>query len=201
MLFLEMSGTAENDDFAAAQRLTGTNVLWANDNRLATREFREPNHAGEFGGRSLWYQWKAERSGTVEIRRTGYSEYLLVAVYQGNNVASLTNIASMFMVEDRVLRFEAAAGQEYAIAIDNASGYSGATTLQLMFAPRLEPPSLQVVLGENGTLEFVPPDASAEWILEESADLIEWQEVSGEWNIEPEENAGPPVRFYRLRSR
>lgn len=201
MLFLEMSGTAENDDFAAAQRFNGTNVQWFADNRLATREFREPNHAGEFGGRSLWYQWKAERTGTVEIRRTGYSEYLLVAVYQGNNVASLTNIASMFMVEDRVLRFEAAAGQEYAIAIDNASGYSGATSLELVFTRRLEPASLQVVLGENGSLEFTGPASSSDWLLEESADLIEWQEVSGEWNIEPGSNPGPPARFYRLRSR
>src|SRR5213593_4436723 len=50
-----------NDNFAAAQAITGTSGSITGTNVEATKEAGEPNHAGNAGGKSVWYSWTAPR--------------------------------------------------------------------------------------------------------------------------------------------
>jgi hypothetical protein len=52
-----------NDNFLAAQQLSGSAGSLAATNAGATKETGEPNHADDRGGRSVWYTWTAPFSG------------------------------------------------------------------------------------------------------------------------------------------
>jgi M6 family metalloprotease-like protein len=46
-----------NDDLSNAQGLTGSSTTVSGTNIGATKEAGEPNHAGNPGGKSVWYKW------------------------------------------------------------------------------------------------------------------------------------------------
>ena len=46
-----------NNDFADAQALAGADATATGTNVDATKESGEPEHAGEVGGKSVWYSW------------------------------------------------------------------------------------------------------------------------------------------------
>ena len=66
------------------------------NNRLATKQAGEPNHAGDAGGHSLWFSWTPSSSGPVDITACGYTREVdtLLAVYTGSAVNALTPVAS-----------------------------------------------------------------------------------------------------------
>src|SRR5262249_1745794 len=113
-----------NDDFTNADRLTGLPAAFTGDTQFATREFREPLHAGFYGGRSVWWQWTAPRSGRVQLitaPRTdrGYE----IAVYRGDSLTALTPVAARtFPGYGGNLGFNANSGAEYRIALDGTYG-------------------------------------------------------------------------------
>ena len=72
-----------NDDFADAEVLTGASGSVSGTNLGATLEVDEPTHAGEDGGRSVWYEWTPAESGPVRIDTFGSSIDTLLAVYVG----------------------------------------------------------------------------------------------------------------------
>src|SRR2546423_8412860 len=60
--------SATNDLFAGATDLYGGLPTSAFDsNYYATKEEGEPDHAGDPGGRSIWYRWTANDSGPVTV--------------------------------------------------------------------------------------------------------------------------------------
>ena len=87
-----------NDNFANRLTLTGSHPLAVSNNLHATREAGEPNHAGDSAGRSLWYTWTAPATGTANIgtydNATSGPVMRAVAVYTGNALGSLTEVAS-----------------------------------------------------------------------------------------------------------
>lgn len=90
----------ENDDFANASIISGTEFHTITSTHGATRESGEPQHGGINAGRTLWWQWTAPESGPFIVSTTGniYDDYNArrtgIGVYTGNTVDSLTTIAS-----------------------------------------------------------------------------------------------------------
>ena len=100
-LFLVFCATARaqsNDNFAARLSLSGIHPIAVSNNLHATRETGEPNHAGAAAGRSLWWTWVAPASGVVNFCTYNSAATAPItralAVYTGDTVSSLTEIAS-----------------------------------------------------------------------------------------------------------
>ena len=99
-------------------------------NVAASKEKGEPDHAGNAGGASVWYQWTAPDSGsyTFTTSGTGTNFDTLLDVYTGNQPsARWPPWAAMTMPGTAVtssVTFSATAGTIYTIAVD---GYDGAT--------------------------------------------------------------------------
>ena len=83
-----------NNNFSAAQTISGASGSTTGTNVGANKEPGEPNHAGNKGGASVWYSWTAPQTGPVTISTFGSSFDTLLGVYTGSSVSSLTTIAS-----------------------------------------------------------------------------------------------------------
>src|SRR5262249_51016374 len=101
----------------------------------ATKEPGEPNHAGNVGGASTWYCWTAPVNGTATFYTLGSTFDTLLAVYTGDTVNNLSEVASNAdmdnpngILQSRVF-FTAAASTMYHIALDGYNGASGNTVL------------------------------------------------------------------------
>ncbi len=99
----------------------------------ATKEAGEPSHAGNSGGKSVWYRWTPAVNGTAVIDTTGSAFDTLLAVYTGASVAGLTSIASNNDIPGSNPRsrvtFSVIAGTTYRIAVDGLNGDSGSVVL------------------------------------------------------------------------
>jgi hypothetical protein len=117
-----------NDSFADRIILTGTNIVATGSNVGATKEAGEPDHAGNAGGASVWWQWTAPSNCAVTITTAGSSFNTLLGVYTGSSVSALTEIVSS---DDAPVVFNATANQSYDIAVDGYGADSGSVQLQL----------------------------------------------------------------------
>ena len=146
-VMLKINGPA-NDAFGSCATLTGLAGQITGNNIGASREQTEPAHAGNFGGRSVWYCWTAPTNTVVTLDTPGSSIDTLLAVYTGADVTSLTEIASdddSGTNHTSRLSFAATTGTTYHIAVDNFSGTApGNFTLRWVSAtptPPTPPPS------------------------------------------------------------
>lgn len=122
-----------NNAFAGRIALSGSAGGMAGGNLLASKESGEPTHAGNAGGRSVWWSWTAPAAGQVAVDTHGSGFDTLLAVYIGSDVATLTAIAANDNDGSANgaggLLFQAAAGQDYLIAVDGFAGASGDVAL------------------------------------------------------------------------
>ena len=125
-----------NDDFANAQTITGDSGSIAGTNVEATAEPNEPDHAGSPAQVSVWYRWTAPADGTASFDTCNANFDTRLAVYAGNALADLVEIASNDDSEDcgsgssqSSLGFVARAGTTYQIAVDGFEGATGTFTL------------------------------------------------------------------------
>lgn len=132
------SNAPANDNFANRIVLSGSTITVTGTNVNATKETGEPNHAGNTGGKSVWYSWTAPSAGTVTIDTHGSSFDTLLGVYTGSSVSALTSVAAND--DDPVggtttskVTFAAIAGTTYQIAVDGYGGAAGSITLNLNF--------------------------------------------------------------------
>jgi subtilisin family serine protease len=121
-----------HDRFAQRMRLAGDTVHTEGVvNFGATKEPGEPAHAGNRGGKSLWWEWTPSKPGLYRIHTRGsilrYADGsrnldTLLAVYTGTNVAALVPAASNNDISPAdpasQLVFQATAGSAYQIAVD-----------------------------------------------------------------------------------
>ncbi len=126
-----------NDDFRDRVGLVGQTNVVQGSNASATKEAGEPDHAGNPGGRSVWWSWVAPISGPVTIDTLPSAIDTLLAVYTGNQVGALSLVAQNddYTNSQSLVQFSAVAGTQYQIAVD---GYrstlgpdSGAITLRI----------------------------------------------------------------------
>ncbi|MCX6879930.1 MAG: hypothetical protein NTW21_39925 [Verrucomicrobia bacterium] len=133
---LELKLPPLNDDFANRFTLTGSSASATANTTTATKETGEPNHAGESGGKSLWWTWTAPAAGRVVITvttTTGLDP--AVAVYTGTDLVSLTAIASgvAYSPGPAYANFDALPGVAYQLAVDGQYGDGGPLTWQLAY--------------------------------------------------------------------
>ena len=130
---LAAQGPPPNDAYAQAAVLNGNNGTASGWNLNATQETGEPVHAGISGGKSVWWQWTADASGTVTFDTHGSGIDTLLAAYTGSSVSTLAEVASNdndgSAGNASGLSFAVASGTTYRIAIDGKAGASGAVQL------------------------------------------------------------------------
>lgn len=85
---------SSNDDFANAAELFGRTDSDFRSNVAATKQPGEPDHAGNSGGKSLWWSWTAVATDRVWVKTIGSNFDTILAVYTGSSVESLTLVAS-----------------------------------------------------------------------------------------------------------
>jgi subtilisin family serine protease len=125
-----------NDHFVNAVTITNNSGASSVDSSLATKEFNEPNHGGNVGGKSVWWKFVAPANGLLSLSTTNSAFDTLLGVYTGNLVGSLTHIAGNDDSEFgsfSALQTPVLAGQTYRIAVDGFAGVSGAVTLSYSF--------------------------------------------------------------------
>ncbi|HEU5106357.1 MAG TPA: hypothetical protein VFU11_11010 [Solirubrobacterales bacterium] len=146
---LQLAGPPANDAFAEAQVVAAAmpqNVF--STTKLASKESGEPDHAGDPGGHSVWFNWTPSASEPVRIFTCTTSSRLdaVLAVYTGSQLDSLTEVAANDETSapfgpggcrgsDSAVAFEAVAGTTYRIAVDGANGSSGRFELRLEGRP------------------------------------------------------------------
>ncbi|HEY0426492.1 MAG TPA: VCBS repeat-containing protein [Pyrinomonadaceae bacterium] len=125
--------TLSDDNFSSPSGLNPLGV-YVNTNAGATKEAGEPNHAGNAGGKSVWFQFYSfpyassytiSTRGSIGIDGSPNMDTLL-AVYKGSNINNLTLVAANddFYGHTSQVTFTAPANTHYYIAVD---GYNGAT--------------------------------------------------------------------------
>lgn len=145
-LTLTTSGVAQapaNDAFSARTALTGAAINVNGSNVAATSEDFEPAHAGNPGGRSVWWSWTAPLSGIVTIHTDPSSFNTLLAIYTGSAINALTQVAA----DDdggegdrsRVV-FPIVSGVVYQIAVDGFNGAQGSIGLNILATVPPPPP-------------------------------------------------------------
>ncbi len=134
--FTQTVGTTNNNNFANAIAISGTTATVTGSNVGATKETGEPNHAGNAGGKSVWWNWTAPSNGMMTIDTLSSTFDTLQAVYTGTSVSALTAVASnddspAGGTSTSKLTFAATAGVTYQIAVDGYGGASGSITMHL----------------------------------------------------------------------
>ncbi len=172
-----------NDDFANATKVPPGGALYLSNNRFATIEPGEPQHAGEASaGASLWWNWSPASTTNVFIDTTGSRVDTILAVYQGPSVTNLTQVIATNDVgasKQAYLNFNATGGASYRIAV--ASVNTNETgSLRLLVAPGGS-------FDTNSPTVFVASPLSGQW----SSNFL--VTVSGTAN-DPEPNASGVTR-------
>ena len=160
-----------NDNFANAQIVTGSSGSTSGTNTGATKEAGEPNHAGNFGGASIWFRWQAPANAMVTMTTVGSNFDTLLGVYTGSTVSGLNLIASNddeafpSSLASRVT-FPAVAGTTYRIAIDGFNGATGSVVFNWSSGPTGPANdsfgSAQVISNSSGTVNGSNVNATKE---------------------------------------
>jgi hypothetical protein len=129
-----------NDFFANATPLTNQSPATAN-NAGATKELGEPNHAGNIGGKSVWWSFQPPSDGVLTLSTTNSTFDTLLGLYTGPDVAHLTTIAANddayngapggFSLINQAVK----ANQTNYIAVDGYDGAFGNIVLSYSFVP------------------------------------------------------------------
>ena len=125
---LILTNVPAGTNFASRVTLSGADGLIRGQNTNGTFEPGEPLHAGERGGKAVWYTWTAPFTGIVSMQTAGSTFDTLLAVYTGSVLSNLVAVASDegsggFYTSK--LRFNAFQGIKYQIAIDGLDGDTG----------------------------------------------------------------------------
>ena len=132
--------TVGNDAFASAIACAGTSFTVTGSNVGATKEAGEPSHAGQSGGKSVWWTWTAPASGKLTLATAGSNFDTLLAVYTGDAVSALRGVASNDDASRSDLTsrvsFSVTSGTKYRIAVDGYQGASGSIRLAGTFGTK-----------------------------------------------------------------
>jgi subtilisin family serine protease len=161
---------ANNDSFSTPAAVTGSSGrLIGTTNVGATGERGEPNHAGvSLPLASVWYRWLAPLSGPATVDTFGSDFDTTLAVYTGNTMAGLVEVAAND--DDRGLQsrvtFNGVAGTTYAIAVDGVGGAQGNIELNVSSAQAypeitVEQPAGTDLTNGAATIEFAASPVGA----------------------------------------
>jgi len=171
-LFLALTTPASNDNFKNRIKLHGINVAATGFNAGATHEAGEPYVAGSYG-KSVWWSWTAPVSGTVSIDLGGSDHSFPIGVFVGTSLANLNFIAA----GSGSVSFDAVQGRTYQLAVNDASGLTGAIKLKLQ-APVVGLPLARTPV-RSGNVALLSFTAASRQIvlLQSSNDGSTWKNV------------------------
>jgi len=195
------------DDFVQRITLSGPFATSSGlKNAGATKEPGEPNHAGNFGGASLWWSWTAPTSGTVTLTTSGTDFRNALAVYTGSTVATLsivTNNLSGAGTNTSQVSFVAIAGTPYQIAVDGYNGATGTVALTLSMPGAVA--SINPGRASNGWFQFTIRSAPGQVLrVEATTNLVAWTSlatvtnVTGTYLFNDTNSLSFVARFYRV---
>jgi hypothetical protein len=166
-----------NDLFVSSGWLAGVGGLANANNQRATIEADEPLHAGNVGGHSIWYSWRAPQDGELRLTTSGSTFDTLLDLYVGTNLVSLIDVINNDDAYEGAkyseLVYGVVSNQLYYISVDGYGGESGTVYLQYAFVPptpgqffslstaaspggRVSPPSGSYRSGARATLTAIP---------------------------------------------
>jgi subtilisin family serine protease len=132
---LAIRACPRNDALTNAFQVNGRSIAAVGWNLGATKEANEPDHAGNSGGRSVWWDWVAPVTGEVALSTEGSDFDTVLAVYTGtgypltlvasNNDFTDPELTDLYGGKTAFLIFNAVQDQVYHIAVDGASGACG----------------------------------------------------------------------------
>ena len=166
-----------NDDFAnrlplarAAFTLNGINVD-------ATKEPGEPDHAGEPGGKSIWWSWRPPAPGIATVTTEGSTFATVLAVYTGSSVSNLTQVASAPAWGGGSVTFDVVSGKEYSIAVDGVGGASGSVVLNVALLARPANDNFADRIAITGSVATVT--GSNNWATSEAGEPVHAGQAGG----------------------
>jgi hypothetical protein len=202
-----------NDDFAQRTVLAGASVFTNGSTVDATKELDEPAHAGEPGGKSIWWSWTAPFAGHAVINTLGSDFDTVLAVYHGDALEDLVEVASIDQDpsggDTSRMSFTTVAGQRYEIAVDGWNSESGAVTLKVRL---VSSPELSIGRSsENGPPRLrISGTPAARYVIEGHASWLApnaWQplatntvDAGGAWFFTDPSATNLAQRFYRART-
>jgi len=125
-----------NDNFASRIPLTGAATNTSASSLGASKEANEPDHAGNAGGKSVWWRWTAPSAGELTIDTLGSDFDTLLGVYRGTTLPTLIEEASSEDTQTNTasaVTFTVTNGVTYQIAVDGLNGEAGTVQLNLLF--------------------------------------------------------------------
>jgi len=127
------ASTPGNDNFADAEIVGGMQVHITRSNVMATKESGEPNHAGNIGGKSVWFKWTAPMSRVMSFstNRSATNIDTLLNIYTGTALNGLFSESSSNNIKSPMnnksyIRKDVVEGTTYYIAIDGNNDGNGA---------------------------------------------------------------------------
>lgn len=120
-----------NDNFADRMTISAITGKTTGNNSGATNQRGEPRHAGNRGGSSVWFEWRAPVSGVVEFTTAGSDFDTLLAVYTDAKIGKLKRVAhndDYAGVVSSMVAFRVKAGNRYRIALDGYNAGKGAAS-------------------------------------------------------------------------
>jgi hypothetical protein len=191
-----------NDYFTNRTVITNNSAVRFATNVFATKEPGEPNHAGNVGGRSLWWTWTAPTNGVLQLNTIGSTFFTLLAAYTGSSVTNLTKLDADSGANNNDgfarLSFKVNAQTEVQIAVDGlnngggpANAAWGAVVLNLSFKTDTNRPTVLVsspaanakLTNSTVTVKGTASDnlavASVQYRLENSAGTNDYQDATG----------------------
>jgi subtilisin family serine protease len=153
------AGSGANDMFTNAALISGPDANLTASNLNASKESGEPDHAGNRGGRSLWWRWEIGRTGIAIVDTFGSNFDTLLAIYQDDGAGGLAPVVSNDDAgggsQSKVfvqINSPAAVGF---IAVDGYNGAAGSVRLNLVVIDNVPPAndafaSPSVLIGESG---------------------------------------------------
>ena len=131
-----------NDSFASGTVINISSGQAIGSNVDATLEAGEPSHAGNSGGRSVWWHWTAPFNGLVTFDTIGSGFETVLAAYTGITVNNLGLVASnddYGVGSTSRIQFNARGGVTYRIVVDGYLGSTGAIILNWTLLPAVAP--------------------------------------------------------------
>lgn len=184
-----------NDLFALRAPLPGVAGSVNAINGRATREPGEPVHAGNEGGRSVWYSWRAPTDGQFQLTTAGSSFDTLLATYTG---AVLDTLAPVAANDDAAgdftsaVNFPVVSNQVYQVAVDGFGAETGDIILNYVFTPRQPTRFYTVTVPSSPGGSVTPPGGSfAEGSLATLAAIPDPDYVFERWTGDYEGTANP----------
>ncbi|MCB1120491.1 MAG: S8 family serine peptidase, partial [Verrucomicrobiae bacterium] len=154
---LQLETLPANDDFAKARQLNGVTFAVTGKNTNATFEPEEPKVSDRSIGKTLWWKFTPDSSGSFYISTFGSETDTLLGVYQGSGFGDLNlegfNDDQSEQLFTSALSLEVRQGDTYFIQVDSGYNPGGRVSLsgQFLNAPIFlqSPQSRSAAIGDT----------------------------------------------------